>query len=84
MTGTDFFMRYKTVFDIFSLIIIHVQCSHLFFFLKRYPNRGDGSETDKNENQKLYYHRVGELQEKDVLVAEFPEYPSRRMWVPAH
>lgn len=32
-----------------------------------------------NENQKLYYHRVGEAQEKDVLVAEFLENPTWRM-----
>lgn len=32
-----------------------------------------------NENQKMYYHRVGESQDKDVLVIEFPENPSWRM-----
>lgn len=59
-----------------SLIVICV-C-----FLQRYPDqegKTDGSETVMNENQKLYYHRVGEAQEKDVLVAEFPENPSWRM-----
>lgn len=50
--------------------------------LQRYPDqegKTDGSETQKNENQKLYYHRVGEPQEKDVLVVEFPENPAWRM-----
>ncbi|XP_055593265.1 prolyl endopeptidase [Uranotaenia lowii] len=52
------------------------------FFYARYPvveGKADGSETAANENQKLYYHRVGELQEKDVLIAEFPEEPSWRL-----
>ncbi|XP_031619183.1 prolyl endopeptidase-like [Contarinia nasturtii] len=43
------------------------------FFYNRYDQGGDGSETDTNENQKLYYHRVGEPQEKDVLVVEFTD-----------
>ncbi|KAH8244696.1 hypothetical protein KR032_010392 [Drosophila birchii] len=49
------------------------------FFYARYPNqegKTDGSETKRTENQKLYYHRVGESQDKDTLVAEFPEHPS--------
>ncbi|XP_020809369.1 prolyl endopeptidase [Drosophila serrata] len=49
------------------------------FFYGRYPDqkgKTDGSETKRNENQKLYYHRVGESQDKDTLVAEFPEHPS--------
>lgn len=41
----------------------------------------DGSETLKNQNQKLYYHRVGAQQSDDILVAEFPENPSWRMAV---
>lgn len=53
-----------------------------FLYFQRYPDQDgktDGSETVKNENQKLYYHRIGDPQEKDVLVVEFPENPSWRM-----
>jgi prolyl oligopeptidase len=50
---------------------------------QRYPvdenGKADGSETAANENQKLYYHRIGEAQEKDVLVAEFPEEPTWKL-----
>jgi prolyl oligopeptidase len=42
-------------------------------------NKADGSETEKAENQKLYYHRLGEDQSKDVLVAEFPDHPTWRL-----
>ena len=60
------------------------QFAHRFelLFSQRYPDqegKTDGSETVMNENQKLYYHRVGETQDKDILVAEFPENPSWRM-----
>lgn len=50
-------------------------------FYGRYDQMGktDGSETDQNHNQKLYYHRIGTMQEEDVLVAEFPEEPEFRM-----
>lgn len=42
---------------------------------QRYLKFGDGTETDKIEYQKQYYHRVGEAQEKDVLAFDFPEFP---------
>ncbi|KAL1139447.1 hypothetical protein AAG570_006431 [Ranatra chinensis] len=47
-------------------------------FYGQYPEvegKADGSETDKNQNNKLYYHRVGSPQSEDVMVVEFPEEP---------
>jgi prolyl oligopeptidase len=41
-------------------------------------SKADGSETNANENQKVYYHRLGDKQENDILVAEFPEEPRWR------
>lgn len=38
-----------------------------------------GSDTDAINNQKLYYHRLGERQSDDIFVAEFPEYPDWQM-----
>lgn len=40
--------------------------------------KADGCETSANENQKVYYHRVGEPQANDILVAEFPDEPRWR------
>lgn len=54
----------------------------LFSFLQRYADqegKTDGSETKQCENQKLYYHRIGESQDKDILCLEFPEEPLWRM-----
>lgn len=46
------------------------------FFYCAYLNKegkADGSETDCNENQKLYYHKLGTPQDEDVIAAEFED-----------
>ncbi|XP_032583478.1 prolyl endopeptidase isoform X1 [Drosophila sechellia] len=51
------------------------------FFYGRYTDQDgiiDGSETKLAENQKLYYHLLGESPHQDTLIAEFPEHPSWR------
>lgn len=47
-------------------------------FYNGYPGQAgktDGTETTKAASQKLFYHRLGEDQENDQLIAEYPEEP---------
>jgi prolyl oligopeptidase len=48
------------------------------FYYCRYdePKAGDELKA-KNENQKVYYHRLGDAQEKDTLVFSDPAHPLR-------
>ncbi len=48
------------------------------FYYSRYdePKAGDELKA-KNENQKVYYHKLGDAQEKDALVFADPQHPLR-------
>lgn len=49
---------------------------NLGFYYSRYEQPEPGTALkDANRNQKLYYHRLGTLQEKDELVYERPDHP---------
>ncbi|MBK1883880.1 S9 family peptidase [Luteolibacter pohnpeiensis] len=46
------------------------------FYYSRYPEPEEGADlTQKNEFQKLYFHKIGEAQEKDALVYERKDQP---------
>ncbi|OQS07225.1 prolyl endopeptidase [Thraustotheca clavata] len=55
------------------------------FFYSRYPtpktlkgageDKSHGTETDLNENQQIWYHRIGTPQSEDRLVFAYPEKP---------
>ena len=48
------------------------------FFYSGYDKPAAGKElTAKNEYQKVFYHKLGDPQEKDVLVFEDKEHPLR-------
>lgn len=44
-------------------------------FYSRYhvDGKADGSETSANSHKKLFYHRIGENQDQDVVVADYPD-----------
>ena len=61
---------------------LQTNINDIFLSTKQYPKqegKSDGTDTTSNINQKLYYHRLGEDQSKDVLVAEFPDNPKWMM-----
>ncbi len=46
------------------------------FYYSRYPEPAPGAKLkDTNLNQRLYFHRLGDAQEKDRLVYERPDHP---------
>ncbi|HED37030.1 MAG TPA: S9 family peptidase, partial [Ignavibacteria bacterium] len=48
------------------------------FYYSRYPSaKGKNKLKIKVENQKLYYHKLGEPQSKDILVYQDPKHPQR-------
>lgn len=47
--------------------------------MQRYPKPKGKVVGSRDENQKLYYHRVNTLQDEDVVVAEFKTNPTWRM-----
>jgi prolyl oligopeptidase len=48
------------------------------FFYSRFPEPSGGHDLSaKNENSKVYYHRLGQLQEQDELAYEDPAHPQR-------
>ncbi len=48
------------------------------FFYSRYPEPEKGKELQAlNQNQRVYYHKLGDAQEKDVLIYEDPKNPLR-------
>ncbi|RWS08317.1 prolyl endopeptidase-like protein [Dinothrombium tinctorium] len=51
------------------------------FFYSCYPDhctKSDGTETQMNEYQKMYYHRINTSQCEDILVVQFPDKPRWR------
>jgi prolyl oligopeptidase len=48
---------------------------HQGFFYARFPAPDPGKEGVPVQNQKFYYHRLGDPQDKDQLILDAPEHP---------
>lgn len=52
------------------------------FYYSRYPQPAPGTElTASNNNQKVYFHKVGTPQSTDTLVYEEPQHPQRSVGI---
>ncbi|MBX3424596.1 MAG: S9 family peptidase [Pirellulales bacterium] len=52
------------------------------FYYSRYPEPPEGAQFQAATiNQKICFHRLGDPQEADELVYEFPEEPTRSFWI---
>lgn len=58
-----------------SMAWTHDHKGIFYNYYQEQEGKKDGTETTANLNQKLYYHRLGTDQSKDILVAEFPDNP---------
>ncbi|KAK7870743.1 hypothetical protein R5R35_009893 [Gryllus longicercus] len=91
-SGSDWFtIRFKEVSTgkVFPEELKYVKYSRMTWthdnkgiFYAKYPGKikkPDGTEVLCNEHQKLFYHRVGTSQDKDVMCVEFPHEPLWRI-----
>ncbi len=46
------------------------------FYYSRFPESEEGEEMmQQNKNMKIYYHRLGDTQDKDLLIHQDPQHP---------
>lgn len=51
------------------------------FYYSRYDAPAEGKElSNKNEFHKVYYHKLGDTQDQDVLVYDDPDHPQRNFY----
>ncbi len=50
------------------------------FFYSRYPESDSANLSSKNENHKLFYHKLGSSQRQDMIWYEDTEHPNRNIY----